>query len=106
MCDTRALDDISFKVLFFCFFNCPSPSLASSAIHTIFHLVSLWFVGVVCLIWVFFSNIDIPALNRGPFVMLLVFVFSFSVINLMPEVRRFEFLYFFAHLSLILLVGR
>lgn len=54
----------------------------------------------------FFPNIDKPALNRGSFLMLLVFVFSFSIINLVPKVFGFEFLYFFSHLSLILLVGR
>lgn len=46
MWDIRGLGDITYKVLFFCFFNCPSPSLASSAVHNEFHLVDLWFVGV------------------------------------------------------------
>lgn len=40
----------------------------------------------------FFPNIEMPASNRGAFLMLSVFVFSFSVINLKPKVHRFEFL--------------
>lgn len=73
---------------------------------------TLYFIWLVCgllewFVWFsFFPNIDVAALSRGAFLMILVFDFSFFVISLLPKVLRFEFLYFPAHISLILLIGR